>query len=77
MLRSYEDEYRWNVVGATAGFEVLVTERRGVIVELRTRNWFTSSSKVGDGVHAWRLKRRTVKASKPASGNFELIIARR
>jgi hypothetical protein len=52
MLRSYEDEYRWNELGPTAGFEVYVTEKRGVIVELRTRNWITNSSEVGDQLFA-------------------------
>jgi len=95
MLRSYEDEYRWNEVAPTAGFEALVTEKRGVIVELRTRNWITNSPDVGDqlfaaleqkwgapkigkdGTHTWLLKGRRVTASKPASGNFELVIVKR
>ncbi len=95
MLRSSEDEYRWNEVAPTAGFEVYVTEKRGVIVELRTQNWITNSSEVGDqlfsaleqkwgapkigkdGTRAWQLKGRHVTARKPATGNFELVIAKR
>ena len=52
MLRASEDEYRWNEVAPTAGFEVSVTVKRGVVVELRTRNWITNSSEVGDNLFA-------------------------
>jgi hypothetical protein len=95
LLRWSANEYRWHEVAPTAGFEAYVTEKRGVIVELRTQNWITNSPEIGaqlhaaleqkwgapkigkDGTHTWLLKGRRVVASKPASGNFELVITRR
>jgi hypothetical protein len=48
MLRASEDSYRWSEIGSGPGFEVRVTERRGVIVKLETVNWITNASEVGD-----------------------------
>lgn len=45
---SAEHEHRWTDVGTGPGLEIFVVEKRGVIVELRTRNWSTSWPVVGD-----------------------------
>ncbi|HEY4242571.1 MAG TPA: hypothetical protein VGM88_22285 [Kofleriaceae bacterium] len=88
ILRTAEDEYRWQAIDAG---EVHVWVKGGIVTRLETVNWFTNDPAIGNQLfallaqkwgtpksgHEWTLPGRHVKAWMPADGNFAISVERR